>query len=121
MIIKINNKPYYLAETEQHYTAWFPVNFDIRLLSKNYLNKKIGSIDPQTIEIYQKQYQELRNSDFNNEEDHFEHHNLKLDNIDYRFHTIDHIGDTVCVYMEKELFTLGECHRSGKTSQLGSL
>ena len=113
MIIKINNKPYYLAETEQHYTAWYPIDFDARALSADCLHKKIGSIDPQTIEILQNQYKELRNSDYNNEEDHFEHYNLRLDNTDYRFHTIDQINNAVCVYMEKGLFTLGEYRPEG--------
>ncbi|MCP4583783.1 MAG: hypothetical protein GY839_19405 [candidate division Zixibacteria bacterium] len=113
MIIRLDNKPYYLAEIDQIYTAWWPVNFNIGTFSINYLRKKLGQINPQILEDIQTDYAKYLNSDYNKEEDDYEHYCLSMGNVDYRFHLIDQIGSQVCVYMEKELYTLGDFRPEG--------
>ena len=113
MIIKLDNRPQYLAETTQHHTAWYPVDFDIKTLSTEYLHKILGYLDPPTIKLIQEEYLETRFSEYETEEDYFDHYSLTLDGAVYRFHIIDQTDNSVCVYMEKPLFTLGDFKPEG--------
>ena len=113
MIIRLNNRPYYLAETDRKHNIWFPVSFKTGMLREEIIRKKLGETDPQIVHELQMSYQEYRHSPYDTEEDHFEHYILNLGKDKYPFHIIDHVNNGACIYIEKGLFTLGTNRPSG--------
>ena len=83
------------------------------LIRKDYIREKLGVTDPAVQEKLQDEFYRATKSYNQQQPELLEEHNLRLDKVDYQFYLTDSTGNSVTVFMEKGLFTLGENRPGG--------
>jgi hypothetical protein len=106
MFINHNGITCYVSKIDQP-RIWYHIWIDIQNFGNNYIKEKLGVTDPHLQQKLQDKFRQAIKSHIQ-QSDLLEAHNLRLDKTDYPFYLAEKSKDSVTVFMEKGLFTLGE-------------
>lgn len=86
---------------------WYHIRVDIGNYGNDYIKEKLGITDPEAQRRLQDEFYRAANPSKIQQTDLLEEHDLRLDKVDIPFYLVNQTKNSVTVFMEKGLFTLG--------------
>ncbi len=113
MFINHNGIICHISKIDQPHRIWYHIWIDIARYGEDYIREKLGVTDPIIQQNLRNEFHRAVIAYRMKPTEVLEAHSLRLDKVDYPFYLANKTENSVTVYMEKGLFTLGENRPTG--------